>query len=448
MINHLKIILIIFSVGILLALNSCTDYVTNIKSPIDDVPDDSLYQPEDLPLLINGIKTAWVIVWDETSIFAGGLSDELEFTGDIPSASYPTFLQLDLAMTSGYYALVPTNNSTEAIMGELGRLRLHADTLIERIENRIKFDPENPDHMEWKRQGLYTAYFFGGMARYIWASYWSLEPNDGGGGVINLGPYIAAPAMYADAITRLDKALEYADAAEARIVNSFKAKIYIAQNKYAEAAAAAELGMAGSDAPFQALYNNIENNYWFYWAGPGRTQFHAADRFGDYVYNEPQEANRIPLYTIDGSETYIPEADTIMGGIEYKKGDTTVRVYIQEYKYTQMDAALPFLTWQENELIKAEALIRGVTKDNAAALAIINTVRASHGIDPLTDQDVTTKYGGNYEDLIYIERDKELCFTGTRLIDERRFPGKWHLPEGAWHFFPIGYSERKINTHF
>lgn len=443
MIKHLKLILVLVAVGATTFLGSCTDYVTNIKSPIDDTVDDSLYSPEDLPILTNGIKALWVVVWDETSIFAGGLSDELEFTNDISGATYTTYRQLDLGE---YGVLLTNNNSTGAIMDELGRLRLHADTLIERINKRMVFDPANDQHTEWKREALYTANFYGAMARYIWASYWSLEPNDGGGGVINCGPYIPAATMYTDAIAKLDEALKYADEAEAAITNSFKARIYLLQGKYSEASAAAELGMADGAEDFAALYNKSENNYWYYWAGPGRTQFHAADRFADYTVEDPLEENRIPLYTIRSKTKHIWTEDVTIGGITYKAGDTTYRYYFQQYKYNEMAAPLPFLTWQENTLMKAEIAIRN--SDNPTGLGLINEVRASHGLVALTADDVTSKYAGNYLDLIYVERDKELCFTGMRLIDERRFPGKWHLSATAWHFFPISYEERKINPNF
>lgn len=445
MIKYLKLIMIVFLVGAL--FNSCSDYVTNIKAPIDDVADDNLNTPGDIPFLVTGVQTAFAIVWDETSVFAGGLSDEMAFTRDIKQATFPTFEALDLAETGGVNPLVPQNNSTEGIMSELGRLRLIADTLIERVQNRITFDAANADHTALKNLGLFTGYFYGAVARYIWASYWALEAGpEKGGGVINLSPFIPATVMYNDAIARLDEALKYADADQLKYANTFKARILIIQGKYTEAATALAAGMADGDADFAALYNTVLNNYWYYWAGPGRTQFYASDRFGNYVAENPQEAGRIPLYTINGTKDFTPANDTVIGGISYKGGVKTKRKYLQQLKYPEMGSPLPFITWQENTLMKAELAIRA--NDNAGGLALINEVRASHEIDALTEQNVTDDYKGNYLDLLYVERDKELCFSGMRLIDERRFPGKWHLTTAHWYFFPVGYAERKVNPNF
>ncbi len=64
-------------------------------------------------------------------------------------------------------------------------------------------------------------------------------------------------------------------------------------------------------------------------------------------------------------------------------------------------------------------------------------MRASHGIDPLATADL---------DVLYEERDKELCFTGIRVVDQRRFD-KWHLGPGTWKYFPITQDERNINPN-
>jgi hypothetical protein len=90
---------------------------------------------------------------------------------------------------------------------------------------------------------------------------------------------------------------------------------------------------------------------------------------------------------------------------------------------------------QENELILAEIAIR--EGQAAPALARINAVRSSHGLDAMPSATL---------DSIYVERDKELFCTGMRLIDQRRF-NKWHLAQGTWKFLPISSSERETNKN-
>ncbi len=446
MIKQFKLIMATLIIGsLIIALISCEDFVNDVEEPINDIADESLNTPQDAPFLITGVEAAFDIVWDETSNFAGGLSDELEFTRDIQQATFPTFEAIDLAEREGTGSrnpLVPQNNSTETIMNELARLRLYADTLVYRVENRIDFDSATDAR---RHEALFKGYFYGAVSRYIWGAYWALEPGDGGGGVINVSPYIPAEQMYSDAIDLLDEAIKYGSPTQVMWANTLKARIYLIQEDYAQAQAAAELGLTQGSEPMSAKYNTSLNNYWYYWAGPGRTQFHAADRFGTYVYEDPNEANRIPLYTIQGQNDFTVENDTVIGGVEYTAGETTKRVYMQQLKYDDMSSFLPFLTWQENELMKAEIAIRNDDPDGG--LTIVNNVRSTYGLDALTDQDITDMYGGDYLEMIYVERDKELCFTGMRLIDQRRFD-KWHIDESkTWQHLPINYEERQANPN-
>jgi tetratricopeptide (TPR) repeat protein len=422
-----KLFLLTLTIGLVLAATSCENYVQNIQKPIDDVGDDDLNEPSDVSFLITGVETAWAIAWDEHTVFADGLSDQLGFTRDISQATYPTFEQLDNAWREGFgmNPLIPQNNSTENIMDQLAQLRLYADTLIERVNNRITF---TEDEMGIKQAGLYTGYFFGAVARYMWGAYWALDAGDGGGGVINMSPYIPASQMYSDALEHLDMALQNAPSDyEGKLINTFKARIYLIIGDYTNAAAAAAQGLQMGDPAFSALYNNVLNNYWYYWSGLGRSQWHVSPKMHDYVVENPQEAARIPLYQLSPNIIY---------------SDST---YYQQLKYAELGASIRFLSWQENHLILAELSIRQA--NNEAGLTLINEVRAAYGIDALTADDITDKFGGDYLEMLIAERDKEFAFEGMRLIDQRRF-GKWHLDlDKTWQHFPIGYDERQANPN-
>ncbi len=426
MIKNLKIIfLLLLTFGFLAA--ACSDYVSNIKDPISSAGDDDLNEVRDIPFLVTGVETAFSIAWDEHSVFADGMSDQLGFTRDIQQSTFPTFEQLDNAWREGQgmNPLIPDNNSTEAIMDELAQLRLYADTLIERIENRIPFTDSEEDQA-LRAMGLYTGYFYGAIARYMWGSYWALDA-DNPGGVINVSPLIPPADLYNEALGLLDKALDYASPYQARLINTFKARILVLMENYAEAATAADAGLAAGDAAFSALYNTVLNNYWYYWSGIGRSQWHVAPKMKDYLDENPQEAARIPLYQLNPA---LVQSDS---------------VYYQQLKYDELGSPIRFLSWQETNLIKAELAIRG--GGNATALTLINEVRAAYGIDALTDQDITDNYGGDYLECLIDERDKEFCFEGMRLLDQRHF-NKWHLdPAKTWQYFPIGYDELQANPN-
>lgn len=425
MMKYFKLISIcIMALFLAILIPSCDDYVSDIEKPIDNVADDDMNDPSTVAFLVKGIQARFATTWDEHSLFAGGLGDEMWFSRDVPQATYTTYEQIDIAEISGLNPLLPQNNSTEDIMNQLAQLRLYADTLIERIENRMAFSEDDAALKAW---GLYNAYFYGAVARYMWASYWCLDPHDGGGGVINVGPYIPGNQLYADALERLNKALDYASESDARIVNTLIARINLIQENWSAAKAAADLGLASGDASFDVLFNTIGENQWYYWAGPGRTQFVIDNRFNDYVVENPQEAARVPYYAITGTsgETY----------------------YVQS-KYGELGSPMVFLSWQENQLMKAELLIR--EGSDAGGLALVNEVRAYYGIDPIDDTYIADNYDGKYIEMIYAERDKQLCFTGMRLIDQNRFgKDKWHLDwETTWQRLPINQDERDINPNF
>lgn len=426
-------------------LVACNDFVQNIDEPIDNIDGKVLNTPGDIQGLAVGLLNTWSLTWDEHSLFMDGMSDAMGFTRDIRQATYTSYEALDLAEIAGKNPLNDQNNSTAAIFSQLGRLRLLSDTLITRINSQIKFDEKNETEIGQKFYGLYVANFMGAVARYMYGVGWALTPERPGG-VINRSGLITDKEMFAEAIKRLDEAMKYTGELQVRQLNTLKARIYLIQGMYAEAKAAADLGMKNGDDSFDAKYNTFGDNQWYTWAGPGRSQFHASMRFGTYVYEDPNEANRLPLYYIMGGRlVFLPENDTVIGGHTYKAGVKSRYYYPEQKKYTAFGSPIQFLSWQENNLMLAELAIR--SGDNATALQLINEVRSPYYLSPITDEIVTSNYGGNYLDLIYVERDKQLAFTGIRLIDQRRFD-KWHKDKAqTWQYMPIPDAEKLSNPN-
>lgn len=397
--NKLLLLFIFFS----LIFISCEDYVTDVDPLIDAVEDERLSDPAQIPFLIKGVKTRFATTTDQLLLISDGLSDAFFFDSNVPNATFPTYEDIDVG------DIQFDNNSVDNPFTDLGELRFFADDLVRRTNSLSGVSAEV------EREALFTGYLYGGIARYYYATYFGLNPNEGGATIDN-GPFIPSNQMYDLAIEKLTAALDYAaDDAEARIVNSLIARTYLFKGDYTQAASYAANGMQEGDAPFEALYSLTQNNEYWIFAGALRAQYVIDYRFVDYVEADPKEANRIQYTEILGNDN-----ETI---------------YYYQTRYPQNTSPLQVMTWQENNLMRAELALRGAGSGDA--LALVNAVRASHELDPLANVDL---------DVIYLERDKELYCTGVRLPDQRRF-GRWHLGPNDWHYFPLTQSERNNNPN-
>jgi len=398
--KQLLFLIFIFSLTILL---SCEKWSTSVDPLIDRVEDARLTSESQIPFVINGVKTRFATTHDVLMLLSCLLSDEMFFDANVPNATYPTFRDIDV----GHITL--DNNSVDGPYNGLGELRFFADDLVRRVGEIGTFADAN-----LKNEALFWGNFFGGVARYFYATYFGLTETQGGG-VIDNGPFIPSADMYNLALEKLNAALSYTDDAYlTRVTNSLIARIYLFEGDYTKAAQFAAKGMVEGDDPFQSLHSIDEDNYFWQQAGPGRTQAVVDWRFKNYVEENPQELARVPLDSI--------------------KGNNNVWYYRQG-KYLEEKAPINFLSWQDNNLMLAECALNGAGTGDA--LALVNAVRASHGIDPLAAVDMS---------VLKTERDKELCWTGIRLPDERRW-GDWHLGAGTWHYLPITERERNINPN-
>ena len=412
--------LILGSLFVAFVAFSCSDYVQDVVSPIGSVSDAELNTPQDITPFVVGLQTSFTQVYSEGSLNNGGLSDELFFSRDVVGATFIQYEQIDQAQVG---SLVPGNNSVQNAWASLTRYRLLADTLVERALNKIVY--VTADDSVQRATALFNGYMHGAIVRTMMADEYSLTADGDGGGVVQgNGPFVAAPELRVQAIALLDKAIPFASPSEAAWCNSLKARIYLYMGDYVNAKSAADAGMTPGTPPLQALHNSASRNEWYDAAGAGRSQFMADARFKAYVDSVPSEAGRIPLRQAAGRRN----------------------TYFQQNKYSTFESPINYITWQENHLMLAELAARN--SDNVTALQLINEVRASHNVVDLTDAQVQSEFAGNYLDALYTERDKELCFTGRRAMDQLRF-NKWHLdPATTWKHLPISQDERTGNPNF
>ncbi|MCK5146493.1 RagB/SusD family nutrient uptake outer membrane protein [bacterium] len=403
MMKHLLIIIFMFAM-----FTACDNYVTDIDPLIDQVEDEQLNKESEVPFIIVGVQTQFAETHDELMMIADLLSDQLWFSRKVKGASYGTYEQID----NGIITL--DNSSVEGPEVEIGRLRFYGDDLVARVA-KIAFTND-----ALKEEALFTGYFYGGVARYYLAAYFGLT-QDQGGGCIDGGPFIPSTEMYDLAVEKFQHALEYAgDGATVRVINSMIARAYLFKEDFDNAKTFALVGMSAGDNAFQALHNISDDpNYYWSQAGNGRTQAVADYRFNDYITANPLEAFRVLIQEVKGL-------------------DRRTVFYIQG-KYPVEGTGVNLISWQENALMLAELDVR--TGDTAAALARINEVRTSHGLDNLASVDMN---------VLINERDKELFVTGLRLIDQRRFDAAyqtWHLDTDAWKYLAITNNERNTNPN-
>ena len=380
---------------------ACEDWTTSIDPLIDNVEDDRLTAEPQISFVINGVHTKFATTHDVACVLVGLLADEMYFDPNVPNATFPSFSELDLG------EILIDNSSVGGNFLEVGEMRFFADDLTRRV-GEIEFSDQ-----DLRNEAMFWSKFYGGAARYFYATYWGLNPTEGGG-VIDNGPFIPSADMYDLALDFFTEALQYTeDAYLTRLIHSCMARIFLFENDFTNAATHANQGLEEGDDPFQSLHSVQSDNYFWQQAGVGRTQCLIADRFEEYVEEDPLEANRIPI-------DYIEDNNGLMRP--------------RQGKYMNETIPINFISWQENSLMLAECALEGQAGD---ALTLVNAVRASHGLDALDAVDI---------DVLKVERDKELCWTGIRLADQRRW-GDWHLGAGTWQYMPITERERNINPY-
>lgn len=384
---------LLFGVG---SLTACDSFVNDVQGPVDLVPTDSLNNPTNLGFVITGIQQRFATTHGTAVLLADGLSDAYIFAAGTGGATFPTYIDID----NGEITL--DNNSVDGLYTDVNELRFLSDDLLNRVENEIEFEAGDE---ALRDEAYFTAYFYGGIARYYLATYFGLEERVGGG-TIDAGPFIPSNQLYADAIQRMTSALDYVDAGsyEARVVNSAIARAHLYNGNADAAGTFASNGLMPGDAPFLAQYNAQSNNPVWIGAGRGRTQYAVSDRFAE-----------------DGDD--ITPTEMWTGGASY----------VRQAVYLEDADPIPFISWQENSLIRAEAAL----DDNQAgvALGFINEARGS--LDDLESADL---------DVLIDQRDKILFTQGARLVDQRRFD-QWHLGPDTWQYLPITQTERNSNPN-
>lgn len=418
--------------------SSCEDWVTSTTPQIDRIEDDLLNDPAQIPFLITGVEARFAVVYTDLVVAADLLGDQLMFDEAMANATFPTYREINDNFAEYPNEVIYASNTVRGVYTPMHNHRLLADELLQRIEGLEGLSDEV------RQEATFTGNLYGAIARYFISFYFAESPcgtdtpgpqciSQFTGGPLD-GSAVISPATMLDQILPKLAAAEAAAASnyEKRVINTMRARMHLILGNYADAYTAAQNGMSSGDAPFQALYSVQSENAFYFSGGDGRRQVMPAFRFTDYIAADPAEAARIPLKEAPASDVSIDE------------------VRYQQDIYPLRESPMDFLTWQENELMLAELeAIRG--QGSSDGLARVNAVRASHGLAAIA--------GPVNQDVILMERDKELFLQGMRMFDLLRFdvwpatisgtPGLGNTGNaiGPWRALPIPNDERNQNEN-
>ena len=101
----------------LLILVSCEDYVQDIDPLIDAIEDERLNDAGQIKFIIQGVQEKYARTQDQIYVMADGLSDLFFFDSNVPNATFPQFLEIDLGQ------IELDNNSIDNMLDLLGELR-------------------------------------------------------------------------------------------------------------------------------------------------------------------------------------------------------------------------------------------------------------------------------------------------------------------------------------
>jgi hypothetical protein len=239
-------------------------------------------------------------------------------------------------------------------------------------------------------------------------------------GELTFGPQYTTQQMLDTAIARFDLALSRATAAgsatQQNLARLGRARALLDRGDFTGAAAAAAAVTPGFqyDVTFSVTSSGQNNGIWYNVNSERRTSVASGEGVNGIVFfrRGPRTAGGATTNTIDPRAP----ADSLGFGLSA----STIPHYRQN-KYPTLDAPITLGSYQEAQLIVAEAaLAKGASN---AYLTIINQLRANYGLAPLADPVTATGRVRQF----FTERAFFLWLTGHRLGDMRRMVRQYGL---------------------
>lgn len=403
--------------GAPLVTTAC-DGLFDVDNPVDILEKD-LDDPRSIPALANSAEAAVVDAYGASLVYG-------ELPGD--GAIHIATNQGNLALDRG--ALQDFNERAEEVYNSMAAARWAATEVTRRLVSLVD-DPS-------KHPAVGRSYFWDALARITLADLHEEVPFDG-------GPPNTPAQVYQGAVTLLQQAADVSAAAGA--------------SEYV-AAAYATMARAHRSLYFETGANDLAHFDRARAAAELALQADAELRI-DARYSPPGSSNRAytswdigVFYDIMGDD-YANQVDPVSGerdprinhapwsGLMSTFGDSV----FQQLKYPNRESPVRVSSWQEAELILAEAELLG--GDLAQAAAHINNVRAAAGLPDFgggTAQEV--------RDQLLYERRTEFWLELRRWQDMRYYgivPERWDpamKEEGVDRRFPVSLRERSTNPHY
>jgi hypothetical protein len=388
------------AVGATLALSlaACnTDKILDVPDP-EYPTDESLQQPQALPLLIRG---AYGEFW---RAYGGNGLDNLGF---VPAVGLFTdeFLSSDTfndrnKLDERIQQPASLGNPSDLAFERLQKARRAArDAAVAVTKER---GPNDPDVATLLALEAYTYVALAeGFCGAVPIS--NVESGD-----FQNGTPLSTTELLDSAIVRFDRSLAAVPNDLARVG---KGRALLDQGKYAEAAAAVNPVATNFSFLMEYSENTFQNSIWNLNNSNGR--FTVSPGEGGGIDFRNADDPRVPVFR---------EGDRV--------GFDNSTPLFEQNTYPTRDADMPLATGTEARLIEAEAALK---TNPATAISILNTLRSGvSGLAPLTDPGTDAAR----QNLLFRERAFWMYATGHRLGDLRRLVSQYGRTENS--VYPSG----------
>jgi hypothetical protein len=369
-----------------LALAACHDLTSLDQDAPSRIPADQLEQPENAALLVRGTVGDFECALANYIVAGGLVADELG--NAVLQNDIWDFDRRTITPTNTYYATNSCGDNVGAptVYTVLSTARYDADHIVQLLDGWT--DAQVPDRTSL----IATASAYGGYSLVLLGEGMCAA-------AIDVGPELTRAQLLAEAETRFTRAIEAATASgEDEILNLAlvgRARARLGLGDPAGAAADAALVPAGFVV--NATYSSVK---------PRRENL-----VFTYLNRELNATVDLPFRDLTFSGVPDPRVVVIDAGTLGADVQTPI---FRPAKYPSIESPVPVATWEEAQLILAEAAVAG--GNPGGAVDIINTLHDNVGLPSYgggTPAEVMTQ--------VIEERSRELFLEGQRLGDMIRY---------------------------
>lgn len=365
------------TIALVAALPGCNvlDDALSVDAP-SQVPASALDDPSLSDLLVSGVVADFECAWGAFVVTGGLLGDEL-YDATFTANRWPVPSRTVQPNDSRYSTF---GCETLGVYTPISTARWSADNALSRLEGWTDQEVTN------RQTKIATAAVYSGYSHIMLGELFCSA-------AIDLSSELQPMDIFGRAEAKFTRAIEAAQAAGAQdllnLARVGRARVRLSLGNTAGAAADAQL------VPQGFVYNASASTI----SARRRNRVAEETRTSGISVTE-----RYRNLTVGGvADTRVPVIDAGRTG-----PDAQTPLWLQQ-KYTDDATPLPLATWEEAQLILAEA------QGGQAAVDAINRVRAAHGLPAYT--------GGTANVVAQIreERQREFFLEGHRLWDMRRF---------------------------